>query len=103
MVPTRALDLAQLDLHLLAQLGVEIGERLVEQQDARLDDQRAGQRDALLLAARHAPRKAVGEGGEADQRQASRLTRASRSALATPRISRPNATFSAAVMCGNSA
>src|SRR3546814_848216 len=33
------------------QLGVEIGERLVEQQNRRLQHQRAGDRDALLLAA----------------------------------------------------
>jgi hypothetical protein len=38
-------------LHLLAQLGVEVAERLVEQQDLRPDDQRAGQCHALLLAA----------------------------------------------------
>ena len=64
-----ALDLAQLDLHLLAQLGVEIRERLVEQQHVRLDDQRARQRDALLLAARHPPRIAVGETCQPDERQ----------------------------------
>src|SRR5439155_11181801 len=38
--------------HLLAQIGVEVGERLVEQQGLRLDDQRARQRHALLLPAR---------------------------------------------------
>ena len=64
-----ALDLAQLDLHLLAQLGVEIAERLVEQQDLRADDQRAGQRHALLLAARELARKARGEGGQPHQLQ----------------------------------
>ena len=37
--------------HLLAQIGVEVGERLVEQQRLRLDDQRARQRHALLLSA----------------------------------------------------
>ena len=42
---------AHLEAHLLAQIGVEIGQRLVEQQRLRLDDQRAGQRHALLLAA----------------------------------------------------
>ncbi len=34
-----------------AQLCVEIGQRLVEQQHFRLEDKRAGDRDALLLAA----------------------------------------------------
>jgi hypothetical protein len=62
-----ALDLAQLDLHLLAQLGVKVGQRLVQQQDARAYHQRAGQRHALLLAARHAPGIAVGEGAEPHQ------------------------------------
>ena len=37
--------------HFKPQFGVEIGQRLVEQQALGLDDQRAGQRDALLLAA----------------------------------------------------
>ena len=36
-----------------AQPGVEVGERLVEQEHERLLDQRPTQRDALLLAARH--------------------------------------------------
>ena len=42
---------AHLEAHLLAQIGVEVGQRLVEQQRLGLDDQRAGERDALLLAA----------------------------------------------------
>jgi hypothetical protein len=49
--PERALQLADLVSHLYAQLGVEIGQRLVEQQHARPDDDRARERDALLLAA----------------------------------------------------
>ena len=52
---------AHLEAHLLAQIGVEIGQRLVEQQRLRLDDQRARQRDALLLAARQLAGIAVGE------------------------------------------
>ena len=62
-----ALDLAQLDLHLLAQLGVEVRQRLVEQQDLRPDHQRAGERHALLLAARELARKAAGELAEPDE------------------------------------
>ena len=50
-----------LEAHFLAQVGVEIGQRLVEQQRLWLDDQRARQRDALLLAAREFARIAVGE------------------------------------------
>ena len=47
-----ALDLLEFDLHLLAQLEIQCAERLVEQQHPRASDQRAGQRDALTLAAR---------------------------------------------------
>ena len=47
-----ALDLAQLELHFLAQLRVQVGQRLVEQQHGRLDHQRARQRHALALPAR---------------------------------------------------
>ena len=43
---------ADLEAHLLAQVGVEVRERLVHQQRLGLDDERAGERDALLLAAR---------------------------------------------------
>ena len=50
-VAERIVQTAHLEAHLLAQIGVEIGQRLVEQQRLRLDDQRAGERDALLLAA----------------------------------------------------
>ena len=45
------LDAANLGAHVHAQLGVQVGQRLVEEQYARLHDQRAGQRNALLLAA----------------------------------------------------
>ena len=52
---------AHLEAHLLAQVGVEVGQRLVEQQRLRLDDQRARQRDALLLAAGQLAGIAVGQ------------------------------------------
>ena len=48
----RALQLLQLGARFHAQLGVEIGERLVEQEQARLANDGARQRTALLLAAR---------------------------------------------------
>ena len=44
-------DVLDLELHLLAQLLVERAERLVHQHELGLEDQRAGKRDALLLAA----------------------------------------------------
>ena len=46
-----ALQFADFDPHVLAQLGVEIGQRLVEQQHVGPEHQRARQRHALLLAA----------------------------------------------------
>ena len=48
-----------LDPHLHAQLGVEVGERLVEQEDSRLAHHRAADRDALALAARELARLAL--------------------------------------------
>jgi hypothetical protein len=42
---------AHLKAHFLAQVGVEVRQRLIEQQRLRLDDERAGERHALLLAA----------------------------------------------------
>ncbi|EGE58067.1 hypothetical protein RHECNPAF_35000121 [Rhizobium etli CNPAF512] len=50
-----------LGAHLHAQLGVEIGERLVEEEDLRLAHQRAADRDALALAARELARLAIEE------------------------------------------
>ena len=50
----QALDL---DAHVDAQLGVEIGQRFVEQEDARLAHERAAHRDALALAARELARR----------------------------------------------
>src|SRR5262249_21559518 len=46
-----ALQPLELAAHAVAQLGVEIGKRLVEQKKLRLHHQRARQREALLLAA----------------------------------------------------
>ena len=60
---------ADLEAHLLAQIGVEVGQRLVEQQRLRLDDQGAGERDALLLAAGQFARIALGEVGELGGRE----------------------------------
>ena len=50
--PHRALDGAQLVAHALAELPVQRGQRLVEQQDARLVHERASQGHPLLHAAR---------------------------------------------------
>ena len=53
----------QLAAHPEPQELVERRQRLVEEQHARIGDQRAGERDALLLAAGELRRHAVGEGG----------------------------------------
>ena len=57
---------AQPGARLLAQLGIEIGQRLVEQDDGRLVNQCARDRDALLLAAGKLMRVARGKMGEPD-------------------------------------
>ena len=44
-------DALQLGAHLHPQQGIEVGQRLVHQQDLRLHRQGAGDRDALALAA----------------------------------------------------
>ena len=69
VVPSAPVQLDQLGAHGGAQLGVEIGKRLVEQEGLRLAHQRAAQRDALALAAGELRRLA---------RRAARRCRASR-------------------------
>src|SRR5204863_7873218 len=54
-----ALQTLELDLHLFAQLEVECTQRLVEQQNLRLVDQRAGERYALTLASRQLRRTSL--------------------------------------------
>ena len=60
-----ALQLADLDPHFLAQLGVEVRQRLVEQQHVRLEDERAGERHTLLLATGELARQTLTEVAEA--------------------------------------
>ena len=63
------LQVDQLELGLLAELLVERAERLVEQQHLRLLGERAGERDALALAAGELVRLALGERRQLDQLQ----------------------------------
>ena len=65
----RALQALQLALHLLAQLEVERAERLVEEEHLGPDDEGAGERDALALAAGELGRPARLHAGELDQRE----------------------------------
>ena len=76
-------DLHQLDLHELARLRIERRERLVHQQVARFGDQRAGERRALLHAARQFVRIGVGEAAQPDhvEIESRRARRARRAAI----------------------
>ena len=58
------LELADLRPHLHADLGVEIGERLVEQQHLRIQHERTRQRHALLLPARQLAGITIAQPGE---------------------------------------
>ena len=64
-----ALDPLQLQLHVLAQLGVQRAERLIQQQYLGLVDDGPGQRDPLPLPARQLDRLAAAEPAEADHVQ----------------------------------
>ena len=85
-----------------ADLGVERRQRLVEQQDLRLDGEGAGQRHALLLAAGELVGIAPAQRRQLDQAEHLLDPRA-RSASGRFATFRPKATFSATVMLGNSA
>src|SRR6516165_4653851 len=50
-----------LEAHLFTQIGIEVGQRLIQQQGLGLDYERARQRDTLLLAARELARIAPGQ------------------------------------------
>ena len=100
--PDLALDRLQLDLHLLAQLQVEGAERLVEQQDAWLVDDRPGEGDALLLATRELSRLAALVAAEPHGRE--RLRGALPALRLVDALTRsPYATLSPTLMCGKSA
>ena len=61
------LEAADLAAHVDAELGVEVGEGLVEQEHPGLDDDRPGEGDPLLLAAGELVGKLPLVGGQADQ------------------------------------
>ena len=90
-----------LDAHLRSQAGVEIGERLVEQEDVRLAHDRAADRDALALAARKllaacAPSSSSICKYAGGLRHLARRSRPCR----VPSIFSAKPMFSATVMCG---
>ena len=63
------LELPDFGAHLLADLGVQVGEGLVEEKHVRVEDQGAGQGHALLLAARELAGIPLFEARQVDQRQ----------------------------------
>ena len=68
--PEPPLQPLHLELHLLAQLAVERAERLVEEQQTRIEDDRSRERDALLLAAGELARGSrAARSAEADELQ----------------------------------
>ena len=95
------LDAADLDAQLVAHARVERRQRLVEQQHARLDRERSGERDALLLAAGELVGVVAGVVGEADELEHLLGARAPLPAAAILRIRSPNSTLRRASMLGN--
>jgi len=65
----RALDTPDFKLHLFTQVGVEVGQRLIEQQHRRFDHQRTGQGHALTLATGQLTGVALGMLSQAHQLQ----------------------------------
>ena len=93
----------QLAAHLFAQLRIQVAERFVEQKHFRRKNQRARQRDALLLAAAQCRRGPVFQAGETDQSQHVGDFLCRFSAPLMPRSFNGYATFSNTVICGHSA
>ena len=87
-------DARQFGAQFLAQLVVEIGERLVEQHQIGVLDQRAGDRGALLLAAGELQRRALQIRLELQQRARLPCTRFSISARGLPCTRSGEAMFS---------
>ena len=94
------LDPRDLGPHLHAQLRVEVGERLVHQERARLADDRPAHRDPLALAAGEVRRLAVEVLGRGRGSSPPCSTFSSISASSTFAIFSGKAMFSRTVMCG---
>ena len=92
---------ADLLAQLQPDLGVQGGQRLVEQQHPGLDGQRAGQGDALLLAAGELVRVLPGLGGPVQTMSSRSPARWLRWLAPILRIRSPKATLSSADMFGN--
>ncbi len=95
------LDAPDLVAQLLAHLRVERRQRLVQQQHARPHRERAGERNALLLAAGQLVRVLLRVLAEPDQVEQLRRRASRRSRPDCPRMRSPNATLSVADIVGN--
>ena len=93
----------ELQPHLVAQLRIEIGQRLVEQDKPWLVHQRASERNALLLSAAQFRAPACRGQPTARRFRESGPTRAARSAFAIPRTLSGKPTLSATDICGHTA
>ena len=106
-MPSLVVQLAQPAAQLLAHLGVERAERLVEQQHARLDRQRAGERHALALAAGELRRIAARRSRSSCTRSSSSSTRSRDLRLGGRVAARPHAQAEGDVLehasCGGTA
>ena len=89
-----------LGAHLDAELGVEVGERLVEEEERGLAGDGAADGDALALAAGELLRLAVEQALDLQDLGGLRSTAAAISARGAPRIFRPKPRFCRTDMCG---
>ena len=94
-------ELGDLDPHLHAQVGIEIGQRLVEQEHVRLADQGATDGDALALAAGEFTRTALSAGDRpsACLRDIADLA-AAMASRPMPSVSSAKPIFRATLICG---
>ena len=93
-------QLLDLGAHVDAQLGVEVGQRLVEQEQQRIAHQRAAHRDALALAAGELRRLAVEQLADLQQRGDARHRLLALPACGTPRHSMPKVMLLRTVIAG---
>jgi hypothetical protein len=93
------MQFGDLNTHLDTQFGVEVGKRLVHQEDLRVTDDGAAESNTLALTAGEGFRLAVEQMLDFEDRAAS-VTRRLISSLGTLRSFKPNAMLSKTVMCG---
>ena len=94
------MQLLDLGAHVDAQLGVEVGERLVEQEEHGIAHQRAAHRDALALAAGELRRLALEQAVDLQQVRRRAPTASSCCGFGTPRHSMPKVMFARTVIDG---